>query len=273
MKSAPGRSVPGLLAALVLCAVGGLAVAGPWLAPYGPDAMVGPPYTAPGAVDGAWLGTDQLGRDVLSRALHGGRSVVLTGLLTTALSCLLGAVWGITAALQATRRRWADALLSRPLDAIAALPPILLLLVLLAAAPGRPAVVLAVVVAGLPLTARMLRAAALQMVQRAHVEAAVARGERLPWLVGREVLPLVAGPLLADAGLRFVQAVYLIVAAGFLGLGTGDSDWGLMITESLPGAALQPWALAVPIALVATLATAVNVFSDESAKRLRTVVA
>jgi peptide/nickel transport system permease protein len=250
-----------------------IALVGPWLAPHPPAAVVGPAYARPGAVAGAPLGTDLLGRDVLSRVLSGGRAVVLTGLAVTAAGGLLGALLGLGAALAAPRRPWLDALLMRPLDAVAAVPPLLVLLLALAAAPGRLSVAVALVVAGLPLTARVLRANAAAVVQRGHVEVAVARGERLPWLLGREVLPLVSAPLLADAGIRFVQSVYVVVAVGFLGLGTGTADWGLLISESLPGAALQPWALVVPVALVAALAVSANVVADQVASRSRWVLA
>jgi ABC-type dipeptide/oligopeptide/nickel transport system permease subunit len=254
----------GLLGLLVT-----VALVGPWLAPHQPAAVVGPPYAAPGAVHGAPLGTDLLGRDVLSRVLAGGRPVVLTGLLVTVVGGLLGAAVGLAAALAAPRRPWLDAVLMRPLDAVAAVPPLLILLLALAAAPGRLSMTLALLVAGLPLTARVLRASAAAVVQRGHVEVAVARGERLPWLLGREVLPLVSAPLLADAGIRFVQSVYVVVAVGFLGLGSGAADWGLLISESLPGAALQPWALVAPVLVVAALAVSANTVADEFASRSR----
>jgi len=257
----------------VLVTVTVLALSGPLLAPHRPTEILGRPYALPGALPGAPLGTDSLGRDVLSRVLCGGRDVVLDGLLATALSCLAGVLVGLLAALQSARRRWVDSVLMRPLDALAALPPLLLLLLPLAAVPGRPALLLAVVLGGLPLTARVLRAAAATAAQRSHVEAAVARGERLPWLLGRELLPFVSGPLLADAGIRFVQSVYLVVAVGFLGLSTGAADWGLLINEAIPGASLQPWALLVPVLLVALLAVSANLVADVAARRSRALLA
>lgn len=271
--SAPREPWPrsGLAAAGVLAAVTALALAGPWFAPHRPTDVVGPPYAGPA---GAYpLGTDQLGRDVLTRVLSGGRDVVLDGLLATVLSCAAGVLVGLFAALYAGRRKWVDAAVMRPLDALAALPPLLLLLLPLTAVPGRPAILLAVVLGGLPLTARVLRAAAVAVVQRAHVEAAIARGEGLGWLLGRELLPFVSGPLLADAGIRFVQSVYLVVAVGFLGLGVGGADWGLLINEAIPGAPLQPWALLVPVLLVALLSVSANLVADVAARRSRAMLA
>jgi len=264
-----GIRVAGVLLLLTI----GVAVIGPWLAPHLPTRIVGPPYAGPGSVPGAPLGTDYLGRDVLSRVLDGGRAVILTGVFATALSCLAGGVVGLTVALLAPRRPRAANLLMRLMDALAALPPLLMVLLVLAAAPGRLSIVLAVTVAGLPLTARTLRAAAASVVQRGHVEVAIARGEALSWLLGREILPFVSGQLLADAGTRFVQSIYVAVAAGFLGLAGGATDWGSLISEALPGAQLQPWALVVPATLVAVLAVTANLVADELAHRSRRILA
>ncbi|MDT4989473.1 MAG: peptide/nickel transport system permease protein [Micromonosporaceae bacterium] len=269
----PLRSVARAMVAAVLALIAAVALVGPWLAPHSPTAVVGLPYSLPGTVDGAPLGTDYLGRDVLSRVLNGGLAVVTTGVVATVASSLLGAAIGLTAALYAPRRPWVDGVLIRTLDAVTAIPPLLLLLLIVAALPGHLSVVLAVVVTGVPLTARVLRASAASVVQRSHVEVALARGERLPWLIGREVLPLVSAPLLADAGIRFVQSVYAVVAIGFLGLGTGAADWGVLISEAMPGATLQPWALAVPVLIVAALAVATNVLADDVGRRSRRLLA
>ncbi|WP_328995853.1 ABC transporter permease subunit [Kribbella sp. NBC_01245] len=219
------------------------------------------------------MGTDHLGRDVLSRLLHGGRPLLLTSLVAALAGTLAGTIAGLLAALTSAGRRWLDALLMRPLDAVAAVPPILLLLLCLTVLPNRTGLVLAVALTSAPLSARVARSAAAQVTGRAHVENAIARGESWAWLLGREILPLVAGPLLADLGIRFVAAVYLVAAAGFLGLSTSDSDWGLLIVEALPGAALQPWALLMPVAGVAFLAIAANLISDRVAHRSRGLLA
>lgn len=256
---------------LLLVVIVGLAVLGPLLAPHSATAPVGPPYAQPGEV--GVLGTDHLGRDVLSRVLVGARPVLVTSLLAAVLGSALGVLIGLGAALLGARRRWAEGALLRPLDAIAALPPLFVLLLVLTAQPGRFGIVLAVAMAGAPLSARVIRAAAAPMVGRGHVEAAVARGEHAGWLLGRELLPLVAGPVAADLGLRFVLAVYLVTAAGFLGLGAGEADWGVLIVEALPGAALQPAALAAPVVLVAALAVSVNLLADQVLARSRAVLA
>ncbi|WP_258348884.1 ABC transporter permease [Saccharopolyspora gregorii] len=248
-----------------------LVLLGPELAPHSPSRPVGPPFAAPGAV--GLLGTDHLGRDVLSRMLHGGRPLLLTSALAALVGSAVGALAGLFASLVAGSRRWAAALVLRPLDVLAAVPPILVLLLVLTALPDRTGLVLAVVLTGAPLTARVARAAADQVLGRGHLEAAIARGEGWGWLLGREVLPLVAGPLLADAVLRFVSAVYLAAAAGFLGLSGTDSDWGLLIVEALPGVSLQPWALLAPVLGIALLAVGTHFIADGAGRRARSVIA
>ncbi|MDT0345706.1 ABC transporter permease subunit [Streptomyces litchfieldiae] len=266
-----GRPAITATSAAVLLLLLAMALLGPLLAPHSPTSPVGVPYEAPGGT--APLGTDHLGRDVLSRVLSGGLPMLATSLAAAVLGSLIGVTAGLWAALAGARRAWAEGVVLRPLDAVAALPPLFVLLLALTALPGRAGVIAAVAVAGAPLSARVVRAAAAQAVSRGHVEAAVARGESTAWLLGRELLPLVAGPAAADLGLRFVGAIYLVTAAGFLGLGVGQTDWGLLIAEALPGAALQPTALAVPVLLVAALGVCVNLLADDVLRRWRTVAA
>ncbi|MFI6688535.1 ABC transporter permease [Streptomyces sp. NPDC050485] len=252
--------------ALFLCAV----LFGPELAPHRATETVGVPYALPGEV--GLLGTDHLGRDVLSRLLHGGRPLVLTSFAAAAAGSAVGVLAGLSAALAATGRRWLAPVIMRPLDAVAAVPSILVVLLILTVLPNRAGLILSIAVTSVPLSARVVAAAAAQVAGRAHLEAAVARGERWPWILGREVLPLIAGPVIADFGMRFVSAVYLVAAAGFLGLSTSDSDWGLLVVEALPGAELQPWALVAPMACVAVIAVGANLGSDAVARRFRGVL-
>jgi ABC-type dipeptide/oligopeptide/nickel transport system permease subunit len=233
---------------------------GPWLAPHSPTEMVAAPYAAPGSSHP--LGTDALGRDVLSRLLCGGPSVLLTTVGATVVTVMLGATAGLLAAFAGHRRPAAEGVVMRPFDALAALPSMLALLLVLTAVPNRFGVVLAACAAGMPLSARVIRAAALPALRRPHVELAFARGERWFWVLAREVLPLIGATVLADAGLRFVFSLYLVSAAGFLGVGVSGTDWGSLVHEALPGAALQPYALLAPLVLIAVLAVGVNLLSD-----------
>ncbi|GAA2485675.1 MULTISPECIES: ABC transporter permease [Actinomycetes] len=258
-----GRAGRPAVAALV-GAVVVLGLLGPWLAPYSPAETVGAPYAAPGTPYP--LGTDDLGRDVLSRLLCGGPSVLLTTVGATVVTVALGTAAGLLAAFAGHRRPVAEGVVMRPFDALAALPPMLALLLVLTAVPDRLGIVLAACAAGTPLSARVVRAAALPVLRRPHVELAVARGERWFWILGHEVLPLIRTTVLADAGLRFVFSLYLVSAAGFLGVGVPGTDWGSLVHEALPGAALQPYALLAPLVLIAVLAVGVNLLSDAPAR-------
>ncbi len=250
-----GWTLLGALAALLF--VG--ALVGPWLAPHPVRASIGLPYEPPSAH--ALLGTDSVGRDVLSRLLAGGRRLVLIALLCTVAATGLGAIAGMTAALRPRLDGW----VMRPIDALLALPAMLVLL-LLGAGFGASTLVLvaAVCLTSAPFTARVARACTLDVVHRGYVEAALGRGERLPWLLGRELLPSVAGPLLADLGIRFVTAIYLVATAGFLGLGGSSErpDWGLQIQQEIGGAQDNPWAAAAPAIVLVALVTSVSLLLD-----------
>ncbi|WP_434742666.1 ABC transporter permease subunit [Micromonospora sp. SH-82] len=209
------------------------------------------------------LGTDFVGRDVLTQVLLGGRTVVGVAVAATALAYLVGVPLGLWAA--TTRRRWLDELLMRPLDLILAIPALLLLIMLSATVP-RGAVALVVIVAliGLPEVARISRAAALPLAHGPAMEAM--RSYRESWsrravgYIGRGVRRV----LLADAGVRFIGALYLVATASFLGIGVAPdaADWAVMVDRNRAGLALQPWAVVAPAALVVALAIGVNLTTD-----------
>ncbi|MEU6073875.1 ABC transporter permease subunit [Micromonospora sp. NPDC047074] len=251
------RSRSRAVAATALLAVPLLvALAGPMLA--GEPAGRGRPFT----VDGP-LGTDFVGRDVLGQVLLGGRSVVGVAVAATALAYLVGVPVGLWAA--TTRRRWLDELLMRPLDLLLAVPALLLLILLSATAPRGPVTLVAIVaLIGLPEVARISRAAALPLAHGPAMEAM--RLYRESWWhravnhVGRGVRRV----LLADAGVRFIGALYLVATASFLGIGVAPdaADWAVMVDRNRSGLALQPWAVVAPAALVVALAVGVNLVAD-----------
>ncbi|GGM50470.1 peptide ABC transporter permease [Longimycelium tulufanense] len=247
----------GALAVVVILA---LALVGPFVAPHGAAERVGAAFVAP--TSEAWLGTDQLGRDVLSRLLHGGRSMLLLSCAALGLAYLVGGAIGLVAALAPGP---VETALMRPLDVLLALPPFLVLAVL-ATGSGRGAVVIvaAVGLANIPGIARVVRTAALEVSVRGWVEAATARGERIAAIACREILPNITKPLLADAGVRITTAISLVGTANFLGLGLQPplADWGLMIAENRSGLLLQPWAVLAPALCIAVLAVGVNVTAD-----------
>ncbi|GCB44757.1 ABC transporter permease [Streptomyces sp. NL15-2K] len=253
------------LAGAAATAVVALALLGPFLA-GSHTASVGVPFLPPGG--GHLLGTDVLGRDVLNRVLAGGWIVVALATGATVLATTLGLVLGVLSALA---RRRSGELLFRGLDVLVVIPAVLLLLVLATGFPGSDlAVLLAVALTTAPLSARVVRAAAQQVVTTGYVEVALSRGDSKLTVLVRDILPNILRPVLADTGLRFVAAVYLTSTAGFLGLGAGApaANWGRMVAENLPGASLTVWPLVVPTVLLVVFTVAVNLLTDELAHRI-----
>jgi ABC-type dipeptide/oligopeptide/nickel transport system permease subunit len=252
-------TTPGALALLV-------ALLGPFVAPHGESAIIGPPLV--GSRTGLPLGTDYLGHDVLSRVLHGGRTLVLLPLLATLTVSGLGMLLGtLSGYIQGRFDRGVVAVL----DILLALPWLLVLVVIVSGWGGGPVVlVLAVVLTGSPFVARIARAATLQVVHSDYVEQAHALGEPLRSILAHEILPNVAAPLLADAGLRLVASLYLVATASFLGFGPQPpaADWGLMISENVDGMALTPWGVILPAILIGAMAVSANLMVDLVANRL-----
>lgn len=255
-----------LAAAVTAAAIVLIALLGPLLAPGSPTAQVGMPFLEPSA--GHPLGTDVLGRDVLTRLLHGGWVVVGLAVGATALATVIGAVVGVLAAMAGRRR---GELAVRVLDLIAVMPPLLLLMVLATGFPGSDlAILVAIGVTTAPFSVRVVRAAATEVVGRGYVEAALARGDSRLAVVARDVAPNIAGPVLADVGLRFVAAVYLCSTAGFLGLGRGApyANWGRMVAENIEGSALTVWPFVAPALVLVLFVVAINVLADALSARI-----
>lgn len=231
-------------------------LAGPWLAPKGLDDPITVPYGPPSA--SAPLGGDQLGRDVLSRLLAGGAELLLTAataaVVVTAVAALLGTVAVLRPVIGRVIERFADLMIL--------LPPVLGVLLVVLSWPdtGRLALFAAVVLLALPYAIRVVAAAAAPIASAGFVEAGVAGGKRLGYLVWREVLPNLRAVLVTVLGLRFVEAVYLIATAGFLrvGIDPTDANWALMVRENGAGILLNPWAVVAPSLAIGLLAIGVN---------------
>ena len=260
-----GSGGAGIVVTLLLLA---LVVIGPFFAPHDPAEIAGIPLQRPNA--DFLLGTDSLGRDVLSRVLWGGRSVVGLSLLATLLAYIVGTTIGLVAGYS---RSLVDPLLMRSMDVLLAFPPLLFLLVLATGAGrGKAVLVVGVATVNVPSIARIVRAATQAVSVRGYVEAAVARGERVPAVLRREILPNILGTVLADAGIRLTGAIIILASVNFLGLGLQPpaADWALMISENRNGITLQPWMVAVPALLIAVLTIAVNLVADAVARSLGT---
>jgi peptide/nickel transport system permease protein len=243
-----------------------VAVFGPYAAPHSTTAPIGAPLAGPSG--NALLGTDFLGRDVLSRVLDGGRSVIGLAAAATALAYLVGLAIGLVAGYS---RSIADPVLMRSVDVMLAFPPLLFLLVLIAGA-GSSVGILVIGVAAIqaPGISRIVRTATLEVSLRAYVEAAVARGERAFAVIRREVLPNILGPVLVDAGLRFTFSILIIASVNFLGLGLQppSSDWARMIGENREFISVNYLAVVAPAAMIAILTIGVNLAGDAIARSL-----
>jgi peptide/nickel transport system permease protein len=245
-----------------------LALAGPWLAPHPIDAPTTAPYATAG--DGAPLGGDQLGRDVLSRLLHGGTALIGGALLVAVVVTALAALIGCAAALRPALGRAVE----RTADIAILLPPVLGIMLIALAWPngGRWSVIAAATALGIPYAVRVVASAAAPLASAGYVDAAVTRGESTVHVAVREVLPNLRSTVLALFGLRFVEAVYVISTAAFLQLGPQPptADWALMIRENSPGILLNPLAVLAPALAIATLAISVNLAASALTSRGRT---
>jgi ABC-type dipeptide/oligopeptide/nickel transport system permease subunit len=253
-----------MIRVLVVAVVAGTTLLGGALAPHDPTAPIAAPWTPPGAQ--AALGTDALGRDVLSRLLAGGRDLALVALVAAVVAAALGVTGGLVAGWAGRRRA---RIITLTADLLLALPLLLIAVVLAVALPGLVAVVAGTVCAGSPLTLRVVADATRQIRAAGYVEAALARGEPTPAILLREVLPALAGLAGADAVLRFVVALQLAAALGVLGFGPAPPtpDWAVMVRENLPGVSLNPAALVAPAAALAVLTLSFAAVTHSAARR------
>ena len=249
--------------ALVLLLVG-IAIIGPFFAPHSPSEFVGAPYAHPSGT--ALLGTDNLGRDVFSRFLWGGRSVLGLALAATAIGLALGVTIGLVAAYASAT---ADDFLMRAMDVILAFPSLVLALVAVATVgPQLWLLVLVVGVTTAPRVSRVTRGSSVEIVERDFVRAAEAMGEPRRRILLSEILPNVSSPLLVEASLRLTYSVGLIAALSFLGFGLQPpaADWGLMINENRQGLTVQPWGVIAPILAIALLTIGTSLIGDGVAR-------
>ncbi|MFD7506951.1 ABC transporter permease [Streptomyces sp. NPDC059850] len=242
-----------------------IALLAPLLTPYHPTtgdaahALLGP-----GADH--WAGTDQYGRDVLTRVLYGGRYALGVSVTATLLTIALGTVLGCAAAL---RGGWLDDLLMRILDAVLSIPAILVLLVIVTAlGTGSGVIVLAIGVICVPQVVRVVRGAALAVVPQDYVTAARARGEGTWAILRREVLPNITDVVCVEFAMRASWVVLLISSLSFLGFGADPPtpDWGLMVSENRTAITVVPMASLAPIIALATLVVGLNLAADGLSK-------
>jgi peptide/nickel transport system permease protein len=245
------------------------ALLAPLIAPHGETVVVGGVWAGgfwaadfAGRADLLLLGTDQLGRDLLSRMLYGARNTIAIAMATTALSFAVGVTGGFLAA---ATRGWIDQLLSRSVDIMMAFPTLIFaLLVLSVLGTAVPVLILVIALLDATRVFRISRAVAMDVAVLDFVEAARLRGEGLWWVMRHEILPNAAAPLVAEFGLRFCFVFLFIAALSFLGLGLQPpaADWGGMVREN---AAAISWGIVTPLipaAAIAILTVGVNLVAD-----------
>ncbi|WP_240766454.1 ABC transporter permease [Paraburkholderia flava] len=238
-----------------------IAFIGPLVAPYKGGALTSTEIFAGWSAANP-LGTDYLGRDMLSRVLYGTRYTVGLALASAVLASGIGTFFGLLAAVAG---RWVDEILSRLFDALISIPGKVLALVVIAAfGSSIPMLTMVAALAYIPGAFRISRSLAVNLMTLEYVQVAKARGEGLFYIARVEVLPNMIHPMLADFGLRFVFIVLLLSGLSFLGLGVQppDADWGSLVRENIGGLAEGASAVLMPAIAIATLTIGVNLLID-----------
>lgn len=251
-------AVVGLVITVLLLLV---AVLGPWLAPYSPaaqdyDHILEKPSSA------HWMGTDNLGRDILSRILHGARLSLFVAFGGVAGGALIGIPIGLVTGYYGGRL---DALVMRLMDVLLAFPGILLAIGIIALlGPGLTNVVVAIIIYGIPILARLVRASTLQIKARDFVEAARASGSSDLRILWRYILPNVLGPVLVMFTIRGGQAILIASALSFLGLGAvpPTPEWGAMLADGRSYITTYPHVALFPGLAIFLTVLGLNLFGD-----------
>ncbi|TCF98587.1 DNA-directed RNA polymerase subunit alpha [Paraburkholderia strydomiana] len=261
-------SVLGLLGLLMVLFWLLVAFVGPLVAPYKGGALTSTEIF--GRYSAAYpLGTDYLGRDMLSRILYGARYTVGLALAAALLASVIGTFFGLLAAVSG---KWVDEVLSRLFDALISIPSKVLALVVIAAFGSSITMLTTVAaLAYIPGAFRISRSLALNLMGLEYVQVARARGEGLLYIARVEVLPNMIHPMLADFGLRFVFIVLLLSGLSFLGLGVQppNADWGSLVRENIGGLSEGAPAVLMPAVAIATLTIGMNLLIDNLRRRSR----
>ncbi len=256
-----------LVAFFVFAAVVAAALLAPWLAPHDPvqqfrDHLLTPPLWQAGGLAIFPLGSDELGRCVLSRLLHGARVSLLIGLASVLLALLPGVVLGLLAAFHP---RWLSPLVMRCMDILLALPGLLLAIgVITILGPGLVNTVIAIAVGALPGYVRLARGSALAEMRREYVTASRVAGAGTGRLMFDTVLPNCMAPLIVNATLSFSSAILETAALGFLGLGVQPPlpEWGSMLSAARDYIERAPWVVTMPGLTILVTVLAINLMGD-----------
>jgi peptide/nickel transport system permease protein len=257
---------PAALGGLAILVFWGVAaVVWPAIVPYGPtDFHLIAKFSSPSPAH--WLGTDNFGRDVLSRILAGSSSVLFVSTSAAALGVAVGTALGLTAAFYGGP---VEEILMRLMDILMAFPLIVIaLLVIAVLGPSQTNVILVVALAFAPYNARVVRAAGLNQRAKDFVAAARLRGESGPYIILTEILPNISGTILVELTVRLALAIFTVATLSFLGLGIQPPtpDWGLMIAEGRQYYRIAPWIVLFPSLAIASLVIAINLVAEGLAR-------
>jgi peptide/nickel transport system permease protein len=256
-SSAPWSAKFGMVVILLFSIV---SIFAPFIAPYGETEIIGKSYEL--WSDKHFLGTDNLGRDMLSRLIFGARNTIGMALLTTFLAFLIGSITGMIAAVIGG---WIDQIFGRIVDVLMSIPSLIFALLILSFF-GTSITYLIGTIAILEATRvfRLARATGMNVAVMDFVEVAKLRGEKLGWIIRKEILPNIAAPLLAEFGLRFCFVFLFISALSFLGLGIQPptADWGSMVRENATLISYDDITPLLPAGAIALLTVATNFVVD-----------
>jgi len=258
------RTKRGRVAAALILVVLLIAFIGPFVAPYDPNQFVTTTFAKPTAQH--WLGGDVIGRDVFSRVLSGGWSLLLLAVAATLLGMIVGTASGVVGAYYPG---WADSVVMRTVDIMLAFPQIVFALILMSiVGPKVWLLILAVGLTHAPQVARVIRSAALDICERDFVKAAQAWGIPGRTVMLRSIVPNLVTPLMVEVGLRLSYSIIVISGLAFLGFGTQPPtpDWGRMISENRIGLLSNLWATVAPAVFLGIVGVATNTFADAVAR-------
>ncbi|NQV46910.1 MAG: ABC transporter permease [Rhodospirillaceae bacterium] len=259
------ESTPGMVGAFLVLFWVIVAILAPLIAPFDPLATL-QPMAKPGTVYSMggtfWLGTDHLGRDILSRIIYGSQTVLFYAPLATLCAYTLGILMGLAAGYHLG---WWDIVLSRISDIILSFPVLVLYIIIIATIGSSGInIIIAITFASAPGIMRIVRGLVLDLRNRDYVAAAQTRGESALYIMLVEILPNARGPLIVDACLRLGYVIITIGVLGFLGLGLPppDPDWGGMINETRKMAMIFPHMTIFPVIAISSLILGFNLLAD-----------
>tara|TARA_Y100000031_G_scaffold23881_1_gene25489 strand:+ start:4169 stop:5002 length:834 start_codon:yes stop_codon:yes gene_type:complete len=256
-SSAPWSAKFGMLTILAYVVI---SIFAPFIAPYGETELIGRAYEV--WSDKYLLGTDNLGRDMLSRLIYGARNTIGLALTITLIAFVLGSLTGMIAA---ALGGWVDQLLSRIVDVLMSIPSLIFALLILSIfGTAMPYLIGTIAILDATRVFRLARATAMNVEVMDYVEVARLRGEKLGWVIRKEILPNITAPLLAEFGLRFCFVFLFISALSFLGLGIQPptADWGSMVRDNATLISFDDITPLLPAGAIALLTVATNFVVD-----------